>query len=343
MFTGLDNTGVHEYEVCYGSPALFAHRSRPSPCSGPSADRPAEPRHLPRLRRLDPDRVQPPPRGDGPVCLGQGYNAVNQSLFGALVQYGYQASPWPISPSSAPSKTAVQSHAVGPLRPDRGQRRLQRRGARPDRFRHPRSRTGITPARTSAPPLTAWLQSLRTAFPAAKILYLNIPPTGSAAPSNKANYNADIATVISTLADPLTILADISSLSPFYTCNTGATATATISGGRLTGFTGLAGGTGYATSQSAIPVVLVGGGGTGATAHAASNGSGVVTSVTLDTGGTGYTVAPNVVIGHAYDQVHPNYAGYKAIWDAIKSNVPTYSAGAGGGLLINPGMNGGFQ
>lgn len=54
---------------------------------------------------------------------------------------------------------------------------------------------------------------------------------------------------------------------------------------------GSAGGDGY---QSAPAVSFTGGGGTGATAHAVvSNGK--VTSVVIDTAGTGYTTAPTVV------------------------------------------------
>ena len=80
-------------------------------------------------------------------------------------------------------------------------------------------------------------------------------------------------------------------------CTSQATVTATFSAGAVTGFTGLSGGTGYTPSSSTIPVSIFGGGGLGATAHATSNGSGVITSVTLDTGGSGYTSAPNVTIG----------------------------------------------
>lgn len=76
-----------------------------------------------------------------------------------------------------------------------------------------------------------------------------------------------------------------------------ATVTATISAGAVTGFTSLVGGSGYPISSTTIAVSIMGGGGTGATAHATSNSSGVITSVTLDTGGSGYTTAPFVTIG----------------------------------------------
>jgi len=71
---------------------------------------------------------------------------------------------------------------------------------------------------------------------------------------------------------------------------TTATATATISGGAVTGFTSLVGGTGY---ESAPKVLLTGGGGVGATATATMVG-GVVTAVNIATAGTGYTTAPTV-------------------------------------------------
>lgn len=76
------------------------------------------------------------------------------------------------------------------------------------------------------------------------------------------------------------------------TQNTYATATATISGGAVTGFTGLVGGAGYVTAPS---VKLIGGGGSGATVNATISG-GVVTGFTGLVGGSGYTTAPGVFI-----------------------------------------------
>ena len=69
---------------------------------------------------------------------------------------------------------------------------------------------------------------------------------------------------------------------------TGATATATVAGGAVTGFNLTSGGTGY---TSAPNVYITGGGGTGAHATVTVAG-GAVTGITLVSGGTGYTSAP---------------------------------------------------
>jgi len=71
---------------------------------------------------------------------------------------------------------------------------------------------------------------------------------------------------------------------------TGATATATVSGGPLTALTVTNGGSGYSVAPA---VVLSGGGGTGATATATISG-GVVTGFTVASGGSNYTSAPTV-------------------------------------------------
>lgn len=69
-----------------------------------------------------------------------------------------------------------------------------------------------------------------------------------------------------------------------------ATASATVSGGVVTGVTVTFGGSGY---TSAPTVDIVGGGGSGATATATVSG-GLVTGVSVTAGGTGYTAAPTV-------------------------------------------------
>lgn len=73
---------------------------------------------------------------------------------------------------------------------------------------------------------------------------------------------------------------------------TAATATASISGGAVTGFTITNGGTNYGSGTF---VTLSGGGGTGATAVPVISG-GVVTGITVTSGGSGYTSAPTVAI-----------------------------------------------
>lgn len=66
----------------------------------------------------------------------------------------------------------------------------------------------------------------------------------------------------------------------------GASATATVAGGTVTGVTGLVGGTLYTSA----PPVSITGDGTGATAHATVSG-GAVTGIVIDTPGSGYTTA----------------------------------------------------
>ena len=71
---------------------------------------------------------------------------------------------------------------------------------------------------------------------------------------------------------------------------TGATATATVSAGVITGITVNSGGTGY----TSVPTIsFTGGGGAAATATVAA---GVITSIAVTSGGAGYTSAPTVVI-----------------------------------------------
>ena len=66
----------------------------------------------------------------------------------------------------------------------------------------------------------------------------------------------------------------------------GATATAVVTNGRVTGITVTAGGTGY---TSAPTIALTGGGGTGATAVATVSG-GAVTAINVTNQGTGQTI-----------------------------------------------------
>ena len=78
---------------------------------------------------------------------------------------------------------------------------------------------------------------------------------------------------------------------------TGASATATVAGGVVTGFTGLVGGSGYTFPPS---VYIIGGGGTGAAATTTVAG-GAVTGITLTNPGIGYTSVPTVTIGSDKD------------------------------------------
>ena len=71
---------------------------------------------------------------------------------------------------------------------------------------------------------------------------------------------------------------------------TGATGTATISGGKVSAITLTSGGSGYG------PVVEIsGGGGSGASADATISG-GRVTAITITSGGTGYTTVPSITL-----------------------------------------------
>jgi arylsulfatase A-like enzyme len=75
----------------------------------------------------------------------------------------------------------------------------------------------------------------------------------------------------------------------------GATATATVSGGVITGLTLNSGGTGYLNTPT---LSFSGGGGSGATATATIS-QGAVTAINLTNGGSGYTSAPNVLFSGA--------------------------------------------
>jgi len=81
----------------------------------------------------------------------------------------------------------------------------------------------------------------------------------------------------------------------------GATATATVAGGIVTGVTINTAGALY--SQFSPPVVIIsGGGGTGAVAYATVSAAGAVTGVTVTAGGSGYTSVPTVTIASDTNQ-----------------------------------------
>lgn len=76
----------------------------------------------------------------------------------------------------------------------------------------------------------------------------------------------------------------------------GGAVTGTITMRLLTATVGTAG-TGYATPATAVVVTLtLGGAATQATAHAVSDAFGVITSLVLDTAGTGYTSLPTIAV-----------------------------------------------
>ncbi|AOO17084.1 neck protein [Cyanophage S-RIM12_RW_22_0110] len=77
-----------------------------------------------------------------------------------------------------------------------------------------------------------------------------------------------------------------------------ATATAAITGDAVSSFTITDGGEHYKT---ALPptVTITGGGGSGATGTAVVSSTGIVSSITVSSGGTGYTSAPSVIIDYS--------------------------------------------
>ncbi|AOO15795.1 neck protein [Cyanophage S-RIM12_W1_24_0910] len=77
-----------------------------------------------------------------------------------------------------------------------------------------------------------------------------------------------------------------------------ATATAAITGDAVSSFTITDGGEHYKT---ALPptVTITGGGGSGATGTAVVSATGIVSSITVSSGGTGYTSAPSVTIDYS--------------------------------------------
>jgi len=77
-----------------------------------------------------------------------------------------------------------------------------------------------------------------------------------------------------------------------------ATATAAITGDAVSSFTVTDGGEHY---KSALPptITITGGGGSGATATATVSSAGIVTSISVTSGGTGYTSAPTVSVDYS--------------------------------------------
>ena len=108
---------------------------------------------------------------------------------------------------------------------------------------------------------------------------------------------------------------------------TQATATATVSGGAVTGYAGLAGGSGYAPS-TVLPVQVISNVGHGAVIFATTNSSGVVTSLTVQKGGTGYSTAPTLQIGVN--------SGYIEFYQPICTAYCSQSTLNGTGQVPNP-------
>jgi len=96
-----------------------------------------------------------------------------------------------------------------------------------------------------------------------------------------------------TFSNDIEVLGSVETSSIRGSGQSGATATAIVSGGSVTGINVTAGGTGYTNAPSITFSGNVGG--TGATATAIVSG-GSVTGINVTAGGTGYTIAPNVIL-----------------------------------------------
>ncbi|MDQ5984989.1 MAG: hypothetical protein CSYNP_00693 [Syntrophus sp. SKADARSKE-3] len=123
---------------------------------------------------------------------------------------------------------------------------------------------------------------------------------------------------------------------------TGATGTATIAAGAVTGITLGTGGSGYTVVP---PVYITGGGGTGATATA-TIAAGAVTGFTITAGGTGYTTAPTVTIGGKEVKMldaapHTATSALPLCTAGVVVGTPNYvtPAGVGGALPLTQAVN----
>lgn len=122
-----------------------------------------------------------------------------------------------------------------------------------------------------------------------------------------------------------------------------ATATAVVSGGRLSSITVASGGSGYVQAQPPA-VIISGGGGRDASAVAVVNSSGVVTSFTITNAGSGYssapaiTVAPRATAADGWcNQARISEDGNFLTFVSYSSNLPQT---AGGAPLGNTGYQG---
>jgi FtsP/CotA-like multicopper oxidase with cupredoxin domain len=121
----------------------------------------------------------------------------------------------------------------------------------------------------------------------------------------------------------------------------GATATATVAGGSITGLTLMTFGAGYTSPPG---VYITGGGGYGAAAHTTVAG-GVVTGIFLDWPGAGYTSPPTVTIGSPTEvKMVPaiQTLGFPPAWpvDGRDGGVP--DPATAGPQMIQIGTEGGF-
>ncbi|MGD0281726.1 MAG: hypothetical protein ABSB95_05115 [Dissulfurispiraceae bacterium] len=107
----------------------------------------------------------------------------------------------------------------------------------------------------------------------------------------------------------------------------GATASAIVSGGKVTGITVTAGGSGYTSTPT---VTISGGFGSGAAAVATVSG-GKVTGITVTAGGSSYTSAPTIPIG-TVNLISVYTAGPNS-WSNGGTNYPAYPTVANTGTI----------
>lgn len=340
--SGLDSGAEHEYEIAYFSGGLVLRVSAVAVNGtfGTSAPT-ARGTSLAIGDSINAAFNNPTEGIINLAAEGKGWSINNMAAFGARVLPPYQVSVLPI-PSQASGFIGSASVGYDWLRTPG---LILVNGGTNDAIHDasfsatPITDAGITRAsfRTA---ITTMLQGLRASAPNATIVYMNIPPilAGTLNATDRSNYNADISTVITALADSKTILADISAPSGYNT-GSGCIASCTVSGGVVQASPTVSnGGSGYGNATVGLAVSFVGGGGSGATGTATVSAGGAVTAITVTNGGSGYTVAPNLVVGDTYDGTHPNYNGYKKIYSTISSLVPAYSASSGGGSLVNGGL-----
>lgn len=140
----------------------------------------------------------------------------------------------------------------------------------------------------------------------------------------------------------------------YRTAGSGAQATSARSGNAVSSVTVINGGSGYLVPPA---VVFTGGAGTGATAVANINASGVVTSITVTNGGSGYTSNPVVYIaplpggvgasGIFNTDITANRIltldanrtfGRMILGDLSSTQIYTFNSGLGGGFIFDNGV-----
>jgi hypothetical protein len=163
------------------------------------------------------------------------------------------------------------------------------------------------------------------AIPVSSIVNISVLAPGA----TLSNYNANT-------------LAIVTKDAPLQNYGKGATATATLTSQAISAVTLGVGGTGYLTPP---PVIVVGGGGSGALVTAQVS-AGIVTGFTIISGGAGYTSVPTIVIGSSF-QIYNNLAAVAADFGLTSETylqaqevfLQTPNITSGGGVLVIYAMN----